>query len=373
MTRLSLHILPTLLLSLIACGEPRGSEISGGSVRDVCRSLASAQCSTLSRCDELAGSVGDCVTSGTFECCARSQDCDAEAIVEAETEEACTASIRSASCAGTTSSSSCVILLDDLYNPPVDSSVIDETFCAEVRDRELSSCPAGPSSACSLLLTLADLEPECPSEVSSMATCVASTDCGDSCLAEFIALLECRDGVCECTDGQCSGTDPRCPGPPKRFFTSEAVSILTFGGTVAGADSFCAGQASSAGLPGEWRAFFGSAAEPIEERFTEQSYQRLDGTNALRIYSSIDGLSARATASALYGASGNVLTPELNSDGNIPAWWGYPDDCRGWTSTAIDEGARFANLTVDSFEYIGFTCSGTVGDRVDAHMLCIEQ
>lgn len=372
MTRLNPSIFATIFLSLLACGDPRGADMAGGSVRDVCRSLASAQCSTLDRCEELSGSVSDCVTSATFECCALSADCDAPAIVEAETEEACGAAIRSASCNGALSSSSCVILLDDLYNPPIDASVIDEAFCSEVRAQELS-CPSGPSPACSVLLTLSDFEPECPSEVNTMAACVARTDCDDVCVEEFVALHECRDLVCECTDDECTGTDPRCPGPPKRFFTSAAISLNRFGGTVSGADSFCATQASNASLTGEWRAFFGSAAEPIEERFSEQSFARVDGTMALRLYSGVDGLSARATASALYGAAGNVLTPELNSDGNIPAWWGYPNDCRGWTSTDFTEGARFVNLTVDSTEYIGFTCSGTVEDRVDAHMLCIEQ
>ncbi|HZR10633.1 MAG TPA: choice-of-anchor D domain-containing protein [Myxococcales bacterium] len=175
----------------------------------------------------------------------------------------------------------------------------------------------------------------------------------------------------------CMGTALRRPLQPKKSpgrlaFVSSAV--IASGGGLAAADSLCAREARTAGLPGSYKALLAVDGASAASRFD------LGGPPWVRL----DGIPVVEKAADL--AAGKLLAPiELTADSVRQFWWyqtwsgasktGQPgtNTCASWTSTAADSFTYVGSANSIEPEYwfgsYGIPCQ----PAYQLHLICLQE
>jgi hypothetical protein len=283
-------------------------------------------------------------------------------------------------------------------------------------------CDGNGTCALSCQAGLVDCNGTCINPLDNRDHCGAGSDCslepgtacsaGEVCDGTGSCALSCQSGLIDCDDkcidpavdpvycgatATCQGADAgvtcdtfeacvlgACEplSTVKRVFASSVAHDGNFGGLV-GADAFCQGLATTAGLPGIYEAWLSDDSGSPSTRFTHSAvpYVLVDGTPLAADWADltdgnllhpIDQTEVGGTpAASSIGICGSTLGVWSNTT-LAGATHSNNHDCQNWTSTALNSyGSSWGKWTTTDFNWYGF-CGGGSCAYV-ASVYCFEQ
>jgi len=164
------------------------------------------------------------------------------------------------------------------------------------------------------------------------------------------------------------------------FLTS--VSYAADLGGLAGADAKCQALATSAGLPGVFKAWLSDATTAARDRLTHATvpYQRVDGMVVARDWSELtSGVMLENPIFVTETGGGPPAQPRANC---YPTTWTDTDpyggienggDCQGWTSTADAGAGTWLGASGSTYPTWSAGCFDNGACAFTAPLYCLEQ
>ena len=161
---------------------------------------------------------------------------------------------------------------------------------------------------------------------------------------------------------------------PCRVFLTSTTQDGNLGG-LSGADTICQGLASTAGLPGTYRAWLSDDTQSPSTRFSQSdgAYQLINGATVAKSWTDLtDGTLATPITVTETGATFDDpgLRAWTNTLANGNAGGVLNEDCVGWTSSANGSHGDEGQVTATSDNWTTFA-SGTCNNEF--HLYCFQQ
>ena len=204
-----------------------------------------------------------------------------------------------------------------------------------------------------------------------------STLAGWTKAAGFLAAMVLLGGVAAAQDPDCAASAvgvarPEACQDTMVIFVTRAAFQGNFGG-LAGADARCQEAARQAGLPGVFRAWLSTAAQPAGARLARKDapYVLPDGTRVADNFADLtDGALAHPIDRTEYGDA--VTSPFLARTATAPDGQALSPACADWTSRRRYDGGWWGATDATT---PAWSRSGVFPGRCDylAHLYCLEQ
>jgi hypothetical protein len=179
----------------------------------------------------------------------------------------------------------------------------------------------------------------------------------------------CEDGTCQ--GGRCVASPGCGAGGPCLVFLSSTLHLGNLGG-LSGGDTICQGLATTAGLPGIYKAWLSDDTSSVISRFVPSSgpYRLVNGTTIATSFTDLtDGtLLTLINVTETGGASGATLAAWTGTLPNGNATTGASFTCANWSAGGID---GIAGLVTRSDA--GWTLAGDILCSERNHLYCFQQ